>query len=124
MMTTAAAAHVTVTMAVTALHQNDGITGVGGNGACRNPRHRQCRCRRGSKRYGDKACFDKSFHWDLLQPRSAAITQVPEPSFVPISSLATRPSKNLGDLPKANRNCRFFPIRLPLRELFLPNADY
>jgi hypothetical protein len=52
------------------------------------------------------------------------LTQVPEPSFVPIPSLATRPSKNLGDLPKANRNCRFFPIRLPLRELFLPNADY
>jgi hypothetical protein len=40
MMTAAAAAHVTVAMAVTALHQHGGITGVGGKGACRNARHR------------------------------------------------------------------------------------
>jgi hypothetical protein len=63
MMTSAAAAHVTVTMAVAALHKHDGITGVGGKGACRNPRHRRCRRYRGCKYQGDKNCFRKSFHW-------------------------------------------------------------
>jgi hypothetical protein len=80
-MTSAAAAHMTMTMAVTVLHQNDGITGVGGKGACRNARHRECRRRRGGQRHGDKACFDKSFHWDLLHRASRQLPQVPALSF-------------------------------------------
>jgi hypothetical protein len=40
MMTPAAAAHMTVTMAMSAFHEYDGVAGVGGKGACRNPRHR------------------------------------------------------------------------------------
>jgi hypothetical protein len=52
----------TMTMAVAALHQHRGITGVGGKSACRNARHRYCRSRRGCERHGDKTCLDKSFH--------------------------------------------------------------
>jgi hypothetical protein len=66
MVTSAAAAHMAVTMTVTALHQHNGIAGVGGYGACRNARHCEGRGRRGRKRNGDKACFDKPSHWDLL----------------------------------------------------------
>jgi hypothetical protein len=50
MMTSAAAAHMTVTMAVAALHQHRGIAGVGDKSARRNARHRYCRSRRGCKR--------------------------------------------------------------------------
>jgi hypothetical protein len=60
MMTAATAAHVTVAMS--ALYQYDGVAALGRNRACGNTRHRECRCRRGCKRYGDAACFEKSFH--------------------------------------------------------------
>jgi hypothetical protein len=62
MMTSAAAAHMTVAMAMSALHQHDGIAAVGRNRACGNARHRECCRRRGCKCHGDQACFDKSFH--------------------------------------------------------------
>jgi hypothetical protein len=61
-MTSAAAAHMTVAMAMSALYQHNGVAAVGGNGACRSARHRECRRRRGCKRHGDAACLDKSFH--------------------------------------------------------------
>jgi hypothetical protein len=66
MMTSAAAAHMTVAMAMSALYQHDGVAAVGGKRACGNARHRECGRRRGCKCHGDQACFDKSFHWDLL----------------------------------------------------------
>jgi hypothetical protein len=64
----------TVTMAVSTFHEHDGVAGVGGKGACRNARHRECRRRRSCKCNGDKACFDKSFHWASPQPRIAAMS--------------------------------------------------
>jgi hypothetical protein len=73
MMTSAAAAHMTVAMAVSALYQHDGAAVVGGNRACGNARHRECRRRRGRKRHGDAACLDKSFHWESPPPLGAAI---------------------------------------------------
>jgi hypothetical protein len=60
MMTAAAMmAHMTVTMAVSALHLHEVITGkdAGGYG-----RHRQCRCRRSEHCGGHKARFNKTFH--------------------------------------------------------------
>jgi hypothetical protein len=74
-------------MAVAALHQHRDITGIGGKRACRNVRHRYCRTRRDCKRHGDKACFDKSSHWDLLHRASRRLAQVPKPSFVPRAAL-------------------------------------
>jgi hypothetical protein len=81
MMTAAAAAHMTVAMAMTALDLDHGIAGVGGKCACRNTGH--CgRCRRqGCERHGDKACFDKSFHWGLLLRVARQLAQVPRPCF-------------------------------------------
>jgi hypothetical protein len=67
MMTSAAATHMTVAMAMSALHQHDGVAAVGGNRACGNARHREYGRRRGCKRNRDQTCFDKSFHWDLLR---------------------------------------------------------
>jgi hypothetical protein len=66
MMTSAAAAHMTMAMAVSALYQHDGVAGVGGNRACGNARHCECGSRRGCERHRDQAGFDKLFHWDLL----------------------------------------------------------
>jgi hypothetical protein len=63
MMTSAAAAHMTVAMAMSALYQHDGVAAVGANRACRNARHREGGRRRGRNRHGDAACFDKLFHW-------------------------------------------------------------
>jgi hypothetical protein len=83
MMTMAAAAHMAVTLAMTALHLDHGIAGVGGERACRNTRHGRCRRREGGERHGDKACFDKTFHWDLLHRRSRQLAQVPGYIFVP-----------------------------------------
>jgi hypothetical protein len=62
MMTSAAAAHMTVTMAMTALHLDHGIASVGGKCACRNTGHRGRRRRQGCEGHGDKARLDKSFH--------------------------------------------------------------
>jgi hypothetical protein len=62
MMASAAAAHMTVAMAVSALYQHDGVAAVGGKRACGNARHRECGRRRRCKRHGDAACLDKSFH--------------------------------------------------------------
>jgi hypothetical protein len=60
MMASTAVAHMTVTMAMSALHLHDGI--VGNNRACGNARHRE-RCRgRGDYRHGDTACLNKSSH--------------------------------------------------------------
>jgi len=66
MMTAAAAAHMTVAMAMAALDLDHGIAGVGGECACWNTGHCGRRSRQGRERHGDKACFDKSFHWGLL----------------------------------------------------------
>jgi hypothetical protein len=65
MMTSAAAAHMTVAMAMSALHQHDGVAAVGGNRACGNARHREGGRRRGRKRNRDEARLDKSFHWEI-----------------------------------------------------------
>jgi hypothetical protein len=62
MMTPAAAAHMTVAMAMAARYQHDGGAIVGGKRACGNSRHRECGRCRGCKRQGNQACFDKSFH--------------------------------------------------------------
>jgi hypothetical protein len=70
MMTSAAAAHMTVAMAMSALYQHDGVAAVGGNRACRNARHRECGRRRGCKRHADQARLDKLFHWDLLHRKA------------------------------------------------------
>jgi hypothetical protein len=64
----------TVTMAVSTFHEHDGVAGVRGKGACRNARHRKRRGRRSCKRNGDKACFDKPFHWASPQPPIAAMS--------------------------------------------------
>jgi hypothetical protein len=89
MVASAAAAHMTVTVAMTALYLDHGITGVGGKRTCRNTRHRRCRCRQGCKCHGDKTCFDKSFHWDLLHRVARQLAQVPEHVFVPGTSFRT-----------------------------------
>jgi hypothetical protein len=59
MMTASAVAHMTVAVAMTALHLDHGI---GGKGACWNTGHCGRRRCQGCKRHGDKACFDKSLH--------------------------------------------------------------
>jgi hypothetical protein len=69
-MTSAAAAHMTVAVAMSALYQHNGVTAVGGNGACRNARHRECGRRRGCKRHGDTACLKKSFHLGISSTAS------------------------------------------------------
>jgi hypothetical protein len=88
MMTAAAAAHMTVAVAMTALDLDHGIAGVGGKGACRNTGHGGRRRRQGCKRYGDKARFDESFHWDLLHRMARQLAQVPERVFVPGASFS------------------------------------
>jgi len=59
------AAHMTVTMAVTALHLDDGIAVATGKDVCGNGRHRQRRRCRGEHRRRDKACFNKTFHPEI-----------------------------------------------------------
>jgi hypothetical protein len=86
MMTPAAAAHMTVTMAMTALHLDRGIAGVGGKCACWNTGHCGRRRRQGCEGHGDKACLDKSFHGNLLHRRSRQLAQVPDMLFVPGAS--------------------------------------
>jgi len=64
MAATAMAAHMTVTVAVSALHLDHGIAR---KDARRNSRHRQRRCRRGEDGCCNKARLNKTFHfWNLL----------------------------------------------------------
>jgi hypothetical protein len=110
MMTAAAAAHMTVAMAMTALHLDHGIAGVGGKCACWNTRHCGSRRRQGCERHGDKACFDKSFHWGLLHRRSRQLAQVPEHAFCsPVLRSAASLYKIAHLFQDKPRDCRFFP---------------
>jgi hypothetical protein len=87
MMPVAAAAHMTVAMAMTALDLDRCIAGFGGKCACWNTGHCGCRRRQGCERHGNEACFDKLFHWDLLHRRARQLAQVPDCVFVPGSSI-------------------------------------
>jgi hypothetical protein len=58
-------AHMAVTMAVTALHLDDGISVAAGKDVCGNGRHRQRRRCRGEHRRRDKACLNKTFHPEI-----------------------------------------------------------
>jgi hypothetical protein len=109
MMTAAAAAHMAVAVAMTALHLDHGIAGLGGERACWNAWHCGRRRRQGCERQGDKACLDKSFHGDLLHRRSRQLAQVPERVFVPGLPFSQHCTKTAGVFRLKFRYCRFFP---------------
>jgi hypothetical protein len=93
MMTAAAAAHMTVAVAMTALDLDHGIAGVGRKRACWHTRHCGRRRRQDCERHRDKACFDELSHWDLLHRIARQLAQVPERVFVPGTSFQQQDCK-------------------------------